>query len=236
MQVALQPPAKSGPPTPGAPVPLTPISQVTAYHYIPEMQKNSQFVLDKLAVAITLALITSVAGGIILFGLRAASRRVYDSQTFREALRIWLPVVQCRRVTPRGIKRFGNRLRYLAMLQQHPNLDESGFDKIRRRLTFLASLFRRRIPRGSQGAEGPIGAGESGISEPVLVALASLHEIYGPDWQSHLQPTGSGNVEAAVECAIKRYTQTTQTNWPPNSSDLIKFAQSLKGIKLADGY
>ena len=151
------PAAKSTPATPAAPVTLTPISQVTANRYIPEMQKNKEFILDKLAVAITLALIIAIAGGITLYGLRAASRRVYDLQTFREALRIWMPVVQCRRVTPRGIKRFGNRLRYLAMLQQHPNLDESGFDKLRRRLTFLANLFRRRIDREFSSSRRPCG-------------------------------------------------------------------------------
>jgi photosystem II stability/assembly factor-like uncharacterized protein len=228
-QAASAPDVKSA--VPAAPMIPTPISQVSTHRYVPEMQENNKFVLDRLAAAITLAFIAAIAGGITLYGLRAASRRVYDSQAFRDALRIWLPVVQLRRGTPRGIKRFGNRLRYMAMLQQPAALDESGFDKLRKRLTFVARLFRRHVGGESQGGQGFLGVEENAISEPALVALASLYEIYGPDWRSHLQPTGDHGLEAAVEHATKRYTQTTQTSWPPNSSDLATFEQSLKGIK-----
>src|SRR5258708_11207092 len=101
-----------------------------------ERKAMSKFV-RKLTIATTLVLIAGIAGSVFLFGLRASLRRVHDSQRFREALRIWTPVVQCRRVTPRAIKRFGNRLRYLAILQQHADLHETGFDKIRRRLKDL---------------------------------------------------------------------------------------------------
>ncbi len=226
--------AKSVTATPAAPVVLSPISQVTANRYIPAMQKNNEFVLDKLAIAITLALIAAIAGGITLYGLRAALRRVYDSQTFREALQIWMPVVQCRRVTPRGIKRFSNRLRYLAMLQQRANLDETGFDKLRRRLTTFPRPFRKRDALAAQEHVSQIDASvEPGITESLLVALASLYEVYGPEWQSYLQPTSSGNLEVAIQKATKSYEQTTRTNWPPSSADLAIFEQLLKGIRLA---
>jgi hypothetical protein len=116
------------------------------------------------------------------------------------------------------------------MLQQHANLDESGFDKVGKRLALLASFFRRRIGTESQGAEVPIDTAEDRIPEPVLVALASLYEIYGPEWRSYLQPTGGGSLEAAVTFA------TTQSSWPPNNSDLTTFEKMLKGIRLTDGY
>jgi hypothetical protein len=70
-QAAQAPPAT--PPT--APVVLTPVSGLTTSRYIPAMQENNKFVLDKLTTTITLALIAAIAGGIILYGLRASSRR-----------------------------------------------------------------------------------------------------------------------------------------------------------------
>ena len=43
---------------------------------------------------------------------------VVDTQPFIEALQVWTPIVARRNPSPRAIKRFGNRLRYFAMLQQ----------------------------------------------------------------------------------------------------------------------
>jgi hypothetical protein len=215
-------------------VTLTQISEVSPYRYIPEVQENKQFILDKLTIATTLALIAGIAGSVFLFGLRASLRRVHDSQRFREALRIWMPAVQCRRVTPRAIKRFGNRLRYLAMLQQHADLDETGFDKIRRRLKDLVWPYRKGY---SFEADKPLhqlsASAEPEISEPLLVALASLYEVYGPEWRAHLVPNGGGNLESAIQYAIKSYGVMTQKKWPPSDADLSVFEQLLKGIRLA---
>jgi len=215
-------------------VTLTPISEVTPYRYIPEMQENKQFILDKLTIATTLILIAGIVGSVFLFGLRASLRRVHDSQRFREALRIWTPVVQCRRVTPRAVKRFGNRLRYMAMLQQHADLDETGFDKIRRRLMGLARPYRKGYSFDVDKRSHQVSASvEPEISEPLLVALASLYEIYGPEWRAHLKPNAGGNLESAIQDAIKSYELMTQESWPPGDAGLSVFERLLKGIRLA---
>lgn len=52
--------------------------------------------------------------------LRRVDPVVRDSSQFRLALKIWLPVVVLRQNTPRAIKRFVNRVRYLAMLRGEP--------------------------------------------------------------------------------------------------------------------
>ena len=174
--------------------------QISTDRYVPSIQQNKKFVLDKLTIAITFALVVGIAGGILLYGLRTTSRRVYDSPAFREALGIWLPVVQCRRVTPRGIKRFGNRLRYLAMLQQHGSLDETGFDKFRKWLERLMTPFRNHsAPNGGKPSSEVSEPGERELTESLLVALTSLYEVFGLEWRSHLQATADNNLERAIK-------------------------------------
>ncbi len=216
---------------PNQAVDLAPIKDINVAHFTATVQDNGTFKLDELAVSITFAFIVAIAGIIAVYGLRASSRRVYDSQAFRDALRNWMPVVQCRRVTPRGIKRFGNRLRYLAMLQQRGSLDETGFDKLRAGLTGWTTLLRRgNNPAGQQPADV---APEQAMTEPLLVALAALYEVYGSDWEASLTATGIGPLQTAIQMATKVYQQSTHGGWPPSAADLETFQQLLKGIRLA---
>jgi hypothetical protein len=210
---------------------LSPVTDVDATRYVPKMQFNYQVPTDRLAIPITIAFIVAIAGVIALYGLRASSRRVYDSQAFREALRNWMPVVQCRRVTPRGIKRFGNRLRYLAMLQQRGSLDETGLDKLRKRLTVLAAFLRRGNKTAEQ--QPADAAPEQAMTEPLLVALAALYEVYGSDWEANLTATGAGPLQTPIQMATRAYQQSTHGGWPPSAADLETFQQLLKGIRLA---
>src|SRR5262249_4791067 len=147
---------------------------------------------DRWAIGLTLAFTVAAVAGFILYRLRSASYRVVDSQQFTDAMTIWTPIVEERRGTPRAIRRFGNRLRYLAMLQQDKKIDESGYDELRRWLQALAD-------RGAKPATNP-GRNilKSGLSEQSLVALAAIREVYGIDWRARLQPTGDGDLERAV--------------------------------------
>jgi hypothetical protein len=198
------------------------------------MQENSGFVLDKLAISIVFALLVGVAVGITLYGLRASLRRVHDSESFREALQVWMPVVQRRRGTPRGIKRFGNRLRYLAMLQQHADLDETGFDKLRRRLIALSRPFRKLDPLDTKKRlSQAIASAQGSIPESLLVALASVYEVHGSEWRSYLRPDSSDNFEKAIQTAIKSYEQMTSEDWPPSDANLATFERLLSGVRIA---
>ena len=54
----------------------------------------------------------------------------YDSNTFKDALEIWLPLAAQRRETPRAVKRFVNRTRYFAMrLRDERMAAEADADK-----------------------------------------------------------------------------------------------------------
>ena len=209
----------------------TPGPQQISNRYVPEIQSNNVVAADKWAIGTTLALLVAIIGGFVLYRLRAASYQVKDSQQFLEALLIWTPVVQRRRGTPRAIKRFGNRLRYLAMLQQDSRADESGFDELRRWLGFLTT---RRTEGADANARQRTDPAES-VEETVLVALASFHEVYGLEWRTQLQPTGQGELEGVVRKAIKSYPTITSTTWPPATADLDAFERLLGGVRISGG-
>jgi hypothetical protein len=67
----------------------------------------------------TLALILlAIIGGGLWFLARPLNLIVRDSPGFVKALDIWHPVIVAKRKTPRSLKRFTNRVRYLAMRQR----------------------------------------------------------------------------------------------------------------------
>jgi len=230
---AVIPTAEPAPPSQderAAPIPTK--HQQTSNRYIPAIQFNNLVVVDRWAVGTTLALVIVLAAGLVLYRLRAGSYQVNDSRQFHDALRTWIPVVQQRRGTPRAIKRFGNRLRYLAMLQQDNKIDESGYDELRRRLKALTWGTPKRTDFSGSERTFQNGPAEKQIEEPLLVALASFHEVYGPKWQDRLRPKGKASLEIAVKRAIQSYTATTKTSWPPNSCDLNAFEKLLNGIRV----
>jgi photosystem II stability/assembly factor-like uncharacterized protein len=215
-------------PQPGL-VEWAPIKQQAANRYIPVIQTNGAVVVDRWAIGLTLASALAIVAGFVLYRLRSASYRVTDSPQFIDALKIWTPIVEKRRGTPRAIRRFGNRLRYLAMLQQDRKIDESGYDELRRWLRSLTSR-ETKPPRVAQQ-----GLHRTGLSEPTLVALAALREVYGSDWRARLQPKGESDLDRMIRNATKRPTSTAALEWPPKAADLNAFDELLNGIKVSEG-
>jgi photosystem II stability/assembly factor-like uncharacterized protein len=93
---------------------------------------------------------------------------IRDSREFEEALATWHPLVFSSRKTPRSIKRFLNRVRYLAMLQRGQSPEPTAGQQ------FLAWFGRRKDPAQS-GEKAPA------IPERALVALAAI-EYCRLDW------------------------------------------------------
>ncbi len=96
-----------------------------------------------------------------------------DSQEFETALATWHPLVFSFRNTPRSIKRFLNRVRYLAMLQRGQSAEPVGWRAV------LAWLLRRLAGRLEQTAAG--NGHHTTIPEDVLVALAAIDHCH-PEW------------------------------------------------------
>jgi hypothetical protein len=97
-----------------------------------------------IVVAITLFVVV-VGIAYALFRLRRNLYQVQDSPAFKKALAAWLPLVQRHRKTPRALKRFANRLRYLAMLQQAQRLDQSVWDTLPKYLKSWLGLPRATL-------------------------------------------------------------------------------------------
>jgi len=129
---------------------------------------------------------------------RRADRVVKDSAKFREALDIWSAVVMSPMNTPRGAKRFLNRVRYLAM-RQRALLEARKASFIDR---FCSRLGAWLVADGSGGRPSPetvaspaaaalqieprsLGAAAASaaaaacIPESLLVALAAIQQIPG---------------------------------------------------------
>ena len=87
----------------------------------PTVSNNS---VDYIYVPVVLILLVA-----IWVMMRGRDDIQYDSNTFKDALQIWLPLAAQRRETPRAIKRFVNRTRYFAMrLRDERNASNSDPD------------------------------------------------------------------------------------------------------------
>jgi photosystem II stability/assembly factor-like uncharacterized protein len=97
---------------------------------------------------------------------------VRDSEEFEKALSAWHPLIVAARNTPRAIKRFLNRVRYLAMLQRRQSPEPTRWQRL---LSWFRSL------RG--GAESATADTDPAplIPEGALVALAAIEHCH-PDW------------------------------------------------------
>ncbi len=68
-----------------------------------------------------------LAIGVIAYSMKMPERRPKDSVEFKEALKIWQPWILLNRQTPRAIKRYLNRIRYMAMrYRTEPDMDSSS--------------------------------------------------------------------------------------------------------------
>ncbi|MEZ0083765.1 photosystem II stability/assembly factor-like uncharacterized protein [Bradyrhizobium japonicum] len=205
-----------------------PVKQQNATRYVPTIQTNGVVVVDRWAIGLTLTFAFAAAAGFVLYRIRSASYRVTDSRQFIDAMEIWTPIVEKRRGTPRAMRRFGNRLRYLAMLQQDAKIDETGYDELRRWLRSLTSPGTKPHRGTKQNVL------HMGLSEQTLVALAAIREVYGLDWRARLQPEGQGDLEGTVRSATKLFTSISGFDWPPNAADLDAFDELLNGIKTSE--
>jgi photosystem II stability/assembly factor-like uncharacterized protein len=114
-------------------------------------------------------LLALLAAGIWMVWKSLPEVVVRDSPEFAEALKIWLLVIIARQHTPRSIKRFLNRVRYLAMCQRTHDQPATAWDRVRSWIT--------RTPGFAQSNGSPVRA-VNAIPESFLVALSALQHGY----------------------------------------------------------
>lgn len=201
-------------------------------HTLPSMRPADEQPTNRLAVGVPAVLL--LIGGIVYAGFRLRSNlnQVRDSIRFVKALEVWMPLVSRKLRTPRGLKRFANRVRYLAMLQQPEVFDTS------RKTAFFRS-FRDWLCRQMQDSTGSRSGSTvkevSELAEELIVALGAVHEIYGDRWLEVVKQTVSedpGPYAEVAEVAAKHQRLGGDYRWPPTEKQLLSFERSLKGLRV----
>jgi hypothetical protein len=115
-------------------------------------------------------------GVALLFGAAAVFRRkrqiVRDSRDFGAALHCVKPLLIAMNATPRAIKRYQNRMRYLAARLRRPVHEPDGIDSL---LHWLGNWIDRELVPPRWFEERPRPA----ISEPALILLGAI-EFFAP--------------------------------------------------------
>lgn len=189
-----------------------------------EPQAPGGLSLGYLAPGIALLIIGILVAG--LYRLRMQWTEVEDSPEFEEALRIWTPVVAARRGTPRTIKRFGNRVRYFAMLQQGEVLDQPAW---REALERIRARFGWRRSTGGANEKTPV------LSEGRLIALSACHEAFQGDWEARVAPCNIVTEDVVFQMAEKArmaHDASFGQAWPPSKSEMTAFKRLLAGIRM----
>ncbi|TCO81753.1 photosystem II stability/assembly factor-like uncharacterized protein [Plasticicumulans lactativorans] len=186
--------------------------------------------------AVPLLPVAGTAGGLLVLGLLMVLLRrpdivVRDSPRFSEALDVWYRyLLHARRVSPRELKRYQNRVRYVAMRQRPPQTDPGGVERL------LRALLHAPAPTPAAGSELP---------EPVLVALGAV-QLVAPE---RLRNDGAGLADAAAVVAAiaaadpteggayldvvrEHRTRFPDLPWPPGAEAVRRFLQLSEGVAI----
>jgi photosystem II stability/assembly factor-like uncharacterized protein len=152
-----------------------------------------------LAFPLTVLLIASL-GWIIRFRINVVVR---DSEQFTLALEHWQPILSQLFLTPRGLKRFLNKVRYLAMLRRIPSPER----------TLWATIARGARPARSEWKEH-----DDGLNETALVALAAMEEV-----------RGNSNIQGVEYC---KASHTTEFGDPLDENQRNRFLKLSQGLRV----
>jgi photosystem II stability/assembly factor-like uncharacterized protein len=187
--------------------------------------------------------------GLFVRWLQRQILTVQDTKAFTDAFRIWLPIATFTRKSPRSKKRFANRIRYLAMLQQGEQLDDKTtltktYELVREWVSKVSARFKTLAkPDSETPPPSDVKKLELALTEHRVVALGALHNQFGDKWRNYAinpqaelyadtlsnNPTGLGSLLIG---AVDSYRQIEGTNWPPSEPELDAFERSLKGVRL----
>ncbi len=130
-------------------------------------------------VLVSLAVFTHV--------LRREDDHTSDSADFERSLRIWHSLVRARRNSPRHLKRFINRVRYLAVLSSSCPAKEDA---------------HKKPARSQNGTPASRRHDNQNLSEPTMVALAALQD---------LNIGGDNDDDSLPLCLVSAFSEPTDT-------------------------
>lgn len=148
---------------------------------------------------------------------------VRDSEGFKAALRIWKDVVYARRATPRALKRFVNRVRYLAMGQRVERPAGSLLDRMLSAATGAGTPPTTPPDRKRAGA----------IDDPTLVALAAIDEVAGDAFVTapDLEVPGLIARNASVRTAWDQHAATFEIDLAALERAAAAYAQQARSVR-----
>lgn len=240
-----------------APVPLEAVEKPKAQGgaaigpVVMQGQANPAY-LSLAAVALGLLPLLAVAALIAWIALRRAVNQTKDSPAFCAALNIWTPLVAEKRATPRAVKRFGNRIRYFAMLQQGIARDETALDVLWARATDFWRGLRKPQPERTAPLAAPRPTidpetGDAALDDAQLAAMGAIYEVWGPRWKAALaddwsdffaSPSGSdaeaqqARIASQRQEAIVKHKAKFGAAWPPGPEECAVFERLLEGIRI----
>lgn len=182
---------------------------------------------------------------LLLLGRLVASRDdvVRDSPEFRGALAVWNTVIFSLNPTPRGVKRYQNRLRYFAMRARGDDRKPDWVDRLCARMgAHVAAETAARdtvdIPEPTLVALGTIAAAapetlaeDGGVlrSTPGRPAAAD-HAVH--PFRIHAVDAGEPSpVVSAVDTALARFQKRYGAYWPPTAEQVRAFRRLSGGIE-----
>lgn len=117
--------------------------------------------------------------GVVAYTMKMPVRRPKDSADFKKALEIWKPWILLNRQTPRAIKRYLNRVRYMAMrYRTEPEPPSIGLGEALSRLFHKPDNAKENEPTSDAQFEAN------------LVALSAIHAVDMP-WAANIFDIGS---------------------------------------------
>ena len=145
-----------------------------------------------------------------------------DSDAFTRALSAWSGIAAYGLGTPRATKRFLNRLRFLAMRQHPPEIQLPGLERL-----FISAEEKKRAIEREDQLQAKL-YGTKTISEPILVALASLEAYQQPPIENFAaQPQLNAQ---AVSNTLALLIQQVKNAFAQNDFSLGPFVVQLASI------
>jgi photosystem II stability/assembly factor-like uncharacterized protein len=227
----------------------TPPKPTTQPNLLPNFVPGDDKDISPVWFASALGLLLLLGIGLFLQHLRQQALAVEDTQAFKAAVKIWTPIATFTRNSPRSIKRFGNRIRYLAMLQQGQQLDDKTVWRI------ICERAQPWLDRAAAKIGRPLSSQEEAsdltdhaqdglaLSEHLVVALGALHAHFGDDWRRVASTTDFAHkldeppfwspiLIKLMNEAVHQYRMIGGASWPPSDAQLDAFERSLKGVRL----
>lgn len=149
-----------------------------------------------------------LALGVFAYSMKMPVRRPEDSVNFRQALEIWKPWILLNRQTPRAIKRYLNRVRYMAMrYRPEQEAQVAGLG------VALLGLFRKH-DLAAESAHQP-----DAQFEAKLVALSAIQAVDTP-WATNVFDIGSVQVQDLHELLKNKFGESLASS--DNANKLVQ--------------